>query len=73
MQMKTAYIIIPMDISIIFDSVSNSIVVHKTKGYNSCKNPEVQGKEYSGNAGEMILEVIVKDGTISVQWTGGKQ
>ena len=56
-----------------FDSVSNSIVAHKTKGYNSCKNPEVQGKEYSGNAGEMILEVIVKDGTISVQWTGGKQ
>ena len=25
------------------------------------------------NAGEMILEVIVKDGTICVQWTGGKQ
>ena len=50
-----------------------NIVAHKTKGYNSCKNPEVHGKEYSGNAGEMILEVIVKDGTISVQWTGGKQ
>ena len=33
----------------------------------------MHGKEYSGNAGEMVLEVIVKDGTISVQWTGGKQ
>ena len=53
--------------------VNSLIVAHKTKGYNSCKNPEVHGKEYSGNAGEMILEVIVKDGTISVQWTGGKQ
>jgi hypothetical protein len=55
-----------------FDSVTNTIVGEKPKGYNSSKNPEVDGKTYAGKAGTMVIEVIVKDGSITYEWTGGK-
>ena len=56
-----------------FDSVSNTIVGTKPKGYNSTSNPSVNGKKYSGGKGTMVLEVIAKDGSLTVLWTGGKQ
>ncbi len=55
-----------------FDSVSNTIVGSKTKGYNLSKDPEIDGKSYQGDVGKMIIKVIVKDGSISYEWTGGK-
>ena len=56
-----------------FDSVSNTIVGTKPKGYNSTSNPSVNDKKYSGGKGTMVLEVIAKDGSLTVLWTGGKQ
>lgn len=55
-----------------FDSVSNTIVASKPKGYNSSDNPDVHGKKFIGERGKMVLEVIVNNGEITVEWTRGK-
>lgn len=56
-----------------FDSVSNTIVATRPKGYNSSANPSVNGKHYTGEVGKMVLEVRVNNGKIDIWWTGGKE
>lgn len=56
-----------------FDSVSNTIVGTKPKGYNSSSTPAVDGKKYKGSVGTMVLEVIVNNGNITTEWTGGRK
>ncbi len=56
-----------------FDSVSNTIVASKPKGYNSSANPSVNGKSYVGEVGKMVLEVRVNNGNIDIWWTGGSE
>ncbi len=56
-----------------FDSVSNTIVGSKPKGYNSEQNPKVNGKSYTGEIGTMVLRVTANEGSIALDWVGGKE
>lgn len=54
-----------------FDSESNTIVGTKPKGYNSNANPKVDGTEYTGSVGTMVIRVTCKDGVITLDWVRG--
>jgi hypothetical protein len=56
-----------------FDSVSNTIVGTKPKGYNSTSNPKVGTKEYTGEVGTMVLRVTVDNGNVVLDWVVGKK
>ncbi len=54
-----------------FDSVSNTVVASKVRGYNLGDNPSIDGKQYNGEKGTLILRVMVYDGTIYYDWVKG--
>ena len=56
-----------------FDSESNTIVGYKVKGYNSEKNPKVNGRSYTGEVNSMILRITANEGSIVLDWVGGKK
>lgn len=54
-----------------FDGVSNTIVGSKVAGYNSSKDPDVDGVTYTGEVNSMILRVTCHNGTITLDWVKG--
>lgn len=54
-----------------FDGESNTIVGIKPKGYNSNANPTLNGKEYIGDVGTLVLRITCNEGDISLDWVPG--
>lgn len=54
-----------------FDSVTNTIIATKPKGYNSQTNPKIDGKEYIGNVETMVIRVTVNNNMITLDWVKG--
>lgn len=56
-----------------FDGETNTIVGLKPKGYNSNDNPSIDGKEYVGKTGTMVLRVTCNEGEITLDWVKGAE
>lgn len=54
-----------------FDSVTNTIVGEKVKGYNSDDNPDIDGVSYTGIRGTMILRITCENSEITLDWVSG--
>lgn len=54
-----------------FDGESNTIVGYKPKGYNSSSELEIDGQEYTGAVGTMVIRVTCNEGDIKLDWVTG--
>lgn len=54
-----------------FDGETNTIIADKPKGYNSTSNPTIDGVEYKGEIGTMVLRVTCNNGDIILDWVKG--